>query len=251
MNRKSIRGIYSKPMDATARPIIENAKLPAMTDAVAPMQQAPARDANSRLMDDAQPPAVDASKPTMGAFVVDQPGPIRVIPRVLPDQEPRLTRATPDTSYVVLRMRVQDGKLAVVGSKRVDGPLLAEEEVVQDGLTYEASIDDKRLSLGSVPDFGEQRSYPRPGTTEHYVTVLPSFDFNLRVPSDKISLQDLPRLKISLYRFKVPVPNLKLGPQPLRAQLDQEVRVVAELNGIQVAKLPPNVQEVVQRAFTR
>jgi len=251
MSRKSIRGIYSKPMDATARPIIEDAKLPTMTDAVATVQQALARDANTRLMDDAQPPVVDASKPTMGAFTTDRPDPIRVIPRIRPDQEPRLIRAAPDNSYVVLRMRVQNGTMAVIGSKRVEGPLLADEEIVQDGLTYEALLDNNRLSIGSVPDFGEQRSYPRPGTTDHYVTVLPSFDFNLRVPSEKINLQDLPKLKISLYRFKVPVPDLKLGPQPLRAQLEQEVRVVAELNGIQLTKLPGDVQETVRRAFTR
>jgi hypothetical protein len=251
MNRKSIRGIYSKPMDATARPVIENVKLPTMGPATAPTQQAPATE-GKRLMDDAHRPAADSSKPTMRPFIPGQRPSNGTDSRpTYPDQKAQATRSAADGSYVVLRMRVQDGKMIVIGSKRVEGPLLAEEALLQDGLTYEALLDNKRLSVGSIADYGEQRSYPRPGNHEHHIAVLPSFDFNLRVPSDKLTLQELPKLKISLFRFKEPVSDLKLSPLPLQAQFDRQIRVVAELNGIQVAKLPSDVQELVRRAFTQ
>ncbi|MFD2932324.1 hypothetical protein [Spirosoma flavum] len=251
MSRKSIKGIYSKPMDAFAtQPVIENRKLPTMDNASSQNAQWPKlATPNQILMDDARDqPTTGRKGNQMAAFkAADEPS----TNPVYADQVPKVTRKPANAGYIVLRMRVQNGVLSVVGSKRVDSQLVNNDSIVQGGLTYEAILENTRLTIGSVPDYGEQRSFPRPGEHEHHITVMPSFDFNLKMPSDKITMQDLPQLKVSLYRFKEHVPDLKLGVQPLNAQFDKEVRVVAELNGIELSQLKPDVRELVEKAFKK
>jgi hypothetical protein len=148
-------------------------------------------------------------------------------------------------------MHVKNGEMTVVGSKKVDGPLVNYDDLVQSGLTYEATLEDARLAIGSVADFGEQRSYPRPGEHEHNITILPSFNFNLKIPSGRIAAKDLPRLKISLYRFKEPLIQPKLGMAPIAEQFRREARVVAELDGIRMADLRPDVKETIRKTFAK
>jgi hypothetical protein len=257
MDRKIIKGIFTKQMDIKAvDPIIESKELPAMkADVATEVKLDTAAAVRGSLMEHAFKGAEFISIPVAGA-AQQQAFNAAAKPTVDPAKNladqvamPVAQEVSVTGSYVVLRMRVQNGELSVIGSKKVDSPLVVNENIVQGGLAYEVFVDNARVVIGSIPDFGEQRSFARPGTHEHFITQLPSFDFNLRVPSDKVSLEHLPKLNISLYKFKEQVPDLQLTALPLHQQFTKEVRVVAQMQGIQVANLHPEVKELVTKSF--
>lgn len=169
------------------------------------------------------------------------------------EQIQKKTRMKKEPGYIVLRMRVQNGEMSVIGARRVEGPFLEDSNLVQSGLTYEAFLKDRRVALGSIIDFGEQRSFPRPDADParegHHITTLPSFDFNFKISADKIALKDLPALNISLYRFKEHVGDLRLSEAPLREQFAREIRVVAEMNGIRTDRLKGDVKKAIRQMF--
>jgi len=249
MNRKSVKGIYSKPMDPHASdPVVENNDLPAMGNESPAAQP---ENSESMSMDDAlnKYPENQKESKAMAPFSAELKDVANQTGKIQDQQQPKAAGGTND-SYIVLRMRVQNGTMTVIGSKRVEGPLLRTETIVPGGLTHESFVGDTRVAIGSIPDFGEQRSYPRPGTKEHFITELPSFDFNLRLPGEKVSLNDLPKLNVSLYRLKEALPDLKLSALPLQAQYSKEVRVVAQLKGINVSELKGDVKESVNKSFS-
>lgn len=256
MTRKSIKGIFTQSMDAgAAKPVIENSKLRGMDDPMPASKASRGTKAASEgkgLMD-ARPsktPVIKKAGATMEPFVADRRK--EKTPLTFDDQKAKAQRRSADDSYVVLRMHVQNGEMTVVGSKRVDGPLAEYAELVQSGLTYEATIDNTRLAIGSVADFGERRSYPRPGEHEHHVSVLPSFQFNLKIPAARLAAKDLPKLKVSLFRFKELLPETAaLTVKPLSVQFEREARVVAELNGIYMADLKSDVKDTIRRTFAK
>lgn len=263
MKRKNIKGIFSKPMDSNADPIIENRNLPAMPEV---KQDLPGRRKNPPKGKGLMSQATPAAKITKSAVAKGlQMAPFnqrenskvktQVPPQGYQDQVPTGSRKKIGTGYVVLRMTVRNGEMIVEGSQKVDGPLLVHDELIQSGLTYEASLKNNRISIGSIPDFAEQRSFPRPGSDPshagHHITLLPSFNFNLKVPADSLALKDLKSLNVRLYRFKEHVPNLVMSKAPLHVEHEKEVRIVAELNGIQVEKLPKDVKESIKKSFKK
>ncbi|MDF2189033.1 hypothetical protein [Paraflavitalea sp. CAU 1676] len=257
MTRKSTKGIFGKAMDAQATdPVIENSKLPRM-EAVDSKQAAPLpkQAKNALIMGAAKEGDAKATKKdiqagkAMGAF--DPKEKVKMSPPV-GDMKPKATRKTAGDFYLVFRMHVQNGEMTVEACKRVDSELLREEGIVQGGLTYEATLLEQRLSIASVPDFGEQRSFPHPedkARAGHHISILPSFDFNVRIPGDAITEKDLPKVKVLLYRFKEHVPDLKLNSSPLHMQFEKETRVVAELDGITADKMDKAVRAQVKAAF--
>jgi hypothetical protein len=250
MPRKAIKGVFTQSMDIAGKPIVEDTKLPNMDDVIKKPIIKTAK--IQKLMDDSATTRITSAKPSlMTDFVLDTKKEKPIDAAGLPEQKARAVRSAVDDSYVVLRMRVQNGEMTVIGSKKVDGPLANYDDIVQSGLTYEATLENARLAIGSVADFGERRSYPRPGEHEHNITNVPSFDFNLKIPSSRIVAKDLPKLKISLYRFKEPLIQPKLGMAPLDQQFEREARIVAELNGINVADLSADVKSTIKKAFAK
>jgi hypothetical protein len=254
MTRKSIKGIYAHAMSAKAGPVEENKNLPAMdaVDIKKPTQ--PPLKKGAMLMDNVK--ATVVTKKAMDTGKAMRPfAAVKVLKAEQKELPPQISKATrkPADAYVVFRMHVQNGVMSVVGSKRVQGSLVQHEDIVQGGLTYEVTLNKGRLSIGAVADFGEQRSFARQGGEAgehvHHITILPSFDFNVKIPGNKIALKDLPKLQISLYKFKEQVPDLKLSLVPLHTQFEKEVREVATLKGIKIASLGKDVKELVKKAI--
>ena len=256
MTRKSTKGIFGKAMDAKAiDPVIENNKLPRMGAVDSKAEPLPKQAKNVLMMGAAKEGDAKATKKdinagkAMRAFDPKEKG--EMSPPV-GDMKPKATRKAAGESYLVFRMHVQNGEMTVKACKRVEGPLLREEGIVQGGLTYEATLRENRLSIASVPDFGEQRSFPHPddkARAGHHISIMPSFDFNVRIPGDAVVEKDLPKVKVLLYRFKEHVPDLKLNASPLHMQFEKETRVVAELDGITADKMDKEVKAQVKAAF--
>src|SRR5690606_35860208 len=78
------------------------------------------------------------------------------------EQIAKKTRMKKEEGYIALRMRIQNGEISVIGSRKVAGPFLEHSNLVQSGITYEVFLQDSRIAIGSIADFGEQRSFPRP-----------------------------------------------------------------------------------------
>lgn len=173
-----------------------------------------------------------------------------VAPKKYGDQKPPPTRiaATKETTekepagYVRMRLRVQDGEVSVLGAKAVEGPLV--EPKIQGALAYEATLGRRRIAAGAIPDVGEKRSFPAPKArgeqSGHFVTPLESYEINVRVPKEEVSLSSLPRLEVALYRVKEDLPVVHhaalMRDVPLGVQFDKHVREVGRLKGFQPEK---------------
>jgi hypothetical protein len=264
MKRKNIKGIFMAPMDADSKPIIEDNGLPLMPEM---KQNQPGRIKNPPTGKGFMPlPPKEKIKINkaaitkglqMAPFDPKDSGKIKMqTPETGYSQQiEKKTRMQKEPGYVVLRMRVQNGELTVIGSRSVEGAFLENRSLIQNGITYEAFLTGKRIAIGSIPDFGEQRSFPRPKADPshegHHFNTLPSFDFNLKIDSSKITLKDLPTLQVSLYTFKEHVPDLVLTDVPLKARFEKEVRVVAEMNGIKVGRLRDDVKRSLKETFAK
>ena len=108
----------------------------------------------------------------------------------------RAEAAQQPEGYVRLRLRVTDGEISVVGAKAVEGPLV--EPKLQGALAYEATVGEKRVAAGGIPDVGERRSFPDPegkGVMRgHHVEELKTYEVNVRIPKVQVSAAALPRL---------------------------------------------------------
>lgn len=262
MKRKNIKGIFFKPMDPAAKPVGDNDNLPAMPNVNQQLAGVIKNPPTGRgympiiknMVLKANRAAITQST-QMAPFDPKETGKITLpLPEAgYEDQTQRPLRKKPGGGYVVLRMRVQNGQVTVIGSRQVDSDFMENENLVQNGITYEAFVNEQRIAIGSIPDFGEQRSFPRqdgdPSQEGHFITVLPSFDFNLKVGATRLSFKDLPKLRLKLYTFKEHVPNLKLSLAPLQDQFSKEVRIVAEMNGINVEKLPKEIKDTLRKTL--
>jgi len=250
------------PMDGDSKPVIEDNSLTVMPE----MKQDQPGKINNPPTGKGFMPSPPKEKMKINKAAIkkglqmapfDQKGPERIKMQTpetgYTQQTEKKTRMQKEPGYIVLRMRVQNGELSVIGSRRVDGAFLEHSNLIQNGITYEAFLKEGRIAIGSIPDFGEQRSFPRPkgdpSHEGHHFTMLPSFDFNLKIHAEKITLKDLPALQVSLYRFKEHVPDLVLTDVPLKARFEKEVRVVAEMNGIKVGRLRDEVKKSLKETF--
>jgi hypothetical protein len=119
-----------------------------------------------------------------------------------------------------------------------------EPESLHAGYAYEVSVGANRLHSGSIPDIGVTRSFPNPeGPSEqrgHHITELSTYEFDVRVPRNKLSPSVLPETEIALYRVKEPAQKKPLGVGLLSATFERELREVARLKGIPAAMFPPH-----------
>lgn len=260
MKRKNIKGIFSKPMDPKSDPVIENSNLSFMPEV---SQEQPGRIKNPPKGKGYMPlPSEKKLKINKTAISkglqmapfnkqADEKFTLQVPAQGYNDQVERKKRKMKEPGYVILQMRVQNGKISVINSRKLEGPFIENENIIQNGIVYEALLKDQRIAIGSIPDYGEQRSFARPDSSQegHYITILPSFDFNVKVSTEKITLKDLPNIKLNLYRFKEHVPDLSLTKMPLNVQYKKEIRTVAEMNGIRIEQLNENVKKSLRESL--
>lgn len=177
--------------------------------------------------------------------------------KVYPDQEEKTIPRTKGKristeQYLALRLRVENGEVSVVGIRAVDGPLTAPERL-HGGLAYEVTRDQKRIETGSIPDSGVRRGFPNPeGGAEmagHALFESRSFEFTARVRRHELSRAALPKTRVTIYRIKGEAPSMPLGPELLSVQFKQEVRQVAQLDGINPGKLPEALQKELAQAL--
>jgi hypothetical protein len=167
------------------------------------------------------------------------------------DQKPRRTRRGAGSSpereqYVRLRIRVNRGRLSVVDSHLVDGPL-GQTTAFPGGNAYEVTLHGRLLHAGALPDLGVQRSFPNPkGPPEqrgHYVTEQRVFEFTARVPAAELTPETIGATAVRLHRVKEETRADRIGDAPLAEQFSREMRPVAELIGLPDSVLPEAIEK--------
>jgi hypothetical protein len=233
-------------------PVVDNPKLPPMGD-----EPPEPRKIRGKILRMAEEPKPDAGKQNrMSGF---RKAPVVRQPKTRPDQkEANVTRAEAaqqPEGYVRLRLRVADGEMSVLGAQAVEGPLV--EPKLQGALAYEATVGEKRVAAGGIPDVGERRSFPDPegkGVMKgHHVEELRTYEVNIRIPKERVSASALPRLEIALYKLKEELPEARpdmLAAAPIGEQFERELREVGRLKGIRPDKLARPVAQQVRKAFS-
>lgn len=227
---------------AEAAPIVENPALKPMSEAqVAPRQIG----GKVLLMDTA------AEAAPQGAVMAPVPTRPTAAAKPNKDQVEAPQAAAEELGSIRLRLRVDRGRISVIGAHPVPGAADIPERLDY-GLAYEIADGDKRLAVGSIPDAGQRRSYPdpagRPGLEGHHLEELDSFEVNVRVPQRALSTASLPRLRVTLFRMKGQVAK-PITAAPLAQQFTDQLRPVAELRGIGLDQLAEPVQAQLRRAM--
>ena len=222
------------------KPVIENSKLPLMTE------KAPRpRLISGKTVLMAAEPKPDTGKQRRMAAVtktkvrVTQP----TSKRELPDMQGGtiVTSAAKD-GYVRLQLRISGDRVSVVGAKAVDGPLVDRPRIFG-SLAYDVTVGQKRIATGSIQDVGERRSFPNespdapPDQREHFISDVPTYEINVRVPASEVTMASLPRLNIRLYRIKEEVDARLATSGPLGDCFTRELREVGRVNGIKIEDL--------------
>jgi len=160
-----------------------------------------------------------------------------------PDQE-RSPQGGGGEQYLRLTVRVDDGKLSIVDSHLVDGPL-AQAAAFQGGFAYEVTDGSRLLHAGSIPDLGIMRGFAHPnGTPEqqrHHTYQLSTYEFDARVPVPALRVADLSRVSIALYRVKEPArgdtPHSMLSTDSLAVQREGQLREIGRVVGVPASAL--------------
>ncbi len=166
-------------------------------------------------------------------------------------QKPEGTPAVSDSSdgYVRLKIHMEEGKLSVTGVKEVPGPFI-DTKTVSPGYNYEVLTDDQPITLGFLPDVGVRRSFANidvPGHEgKHHITILPSFDFFVRVPKNQISERKLPQMTIIVHEVKQ-TPDRLLERVPLTKQTGLVSTEIGRLVGIKFDEVPKTVSSQLER----
>jgi hypothetical protein len=230
--------------DVGAAPIVENPRLKPMTA----RRPAPRRIGGKILMMGAE-----RSQPARGDKMEAVPERIPTVGRkALQDQVGVEAGPLDEPTSVRLRLRIERGRITVIGAKAIPG-VVAPPERLDYGLAYEIASGDRRVAVGSIPDFGAWRGYPdpegRPGLEGHHISELDATEVNVRVPQQAFSVTSLPRLRLTLFRMKGQPPAVPLTAEPLAVQFPDQLRPVAELRGIDIAALPHRIQDEMRAAM--
>ncbi len=231
-------------------PIVENAQLPRMGEA-----ELPEKTINGAVMH-----MIMGAQPAGGTNLM-APVPEHQMPQqgaggkqaYQPQQrKPGEQQPAPNEGYVRLHMHVANGQMSVTGAQAVAGPLV-QPQSLQHEHAYEATVGTNRVAAESIPDLTERRSYPNPqggpGQEGHYITHASSYDFIVRIPRNALSLAQLPQLRVTLYQISATAQHQPMGRQALGAQFGQQVKEVAQLNGLRIEQLPAPVQENLRKAL--
>jgi hypothetical protein len=168
------------------------------------------------------------------------------------DQRPKQEEGARTTErrerYIRMRIQVRDGRLSVVDSHLVDGPL-SQTDGFSAGHAYEVTLDDRLLHAGHLPDLGVQRSFVNPSPKApkeqkgHHLSERSVYEFMARVPAGEVTRDTVGRIAVRLHRVKEGARVAQLGPASLGRQFAREMRPIAELVGLPDSVLP----EVIER----
>ena len=241
------------------------------------------RDATPQEMSDSEPVIEDASLPTMDEMMttemrsedeatagavefMTEPAPIEVTAEgdMYPDMEaaddpPHDTAGAAafeasdgGQGYVRLAVHVRDGAMEIVDASVVDGPLVTNSDLTGQ-MVYQATVGGRRVAAEAFTELGEAIGFAPPDEPElgHHVAEIGEFEFNVRVPREDLSLNELPTLEIELLR---PTRTTQLSEEldvppgvPFeRAAADAGVEmpeVVASLSGLELDSLPSAAQQ--------
>ena len=235
-----------------SRPVVGFPTLAMMTDK--PLRPKAIKGKVLRMVEE---PAADKGKTNrMAAF--RKPTRAAATPKDLADQKPGpvLKETTDDDGpgYVRVRLRVRDDEVTVLSAKSVEGPLV--DDKLHGALAYEVLLGKKRVAAGAIPDVGEKRSFPAPkargAQSGHFITPLDSYEINVRVPKDTVSLESLSRREVALYRVKEELPvehTHELRDIAIGTQFDRQVREVARIKGLQPDKQAKPIAAQLRKAF--
>ena len=158
---------------------------------------------------------------------------------------PADNRAAQGEQYIRLRIRVNNGRLSVIDSHLVDGPL-GQGGGFPGTNAYEVTLGDRLLHAGALPDLGVQRSFPNPkGPRQqrgHYLTERNVFEFMARLPASEVNSETIGKIAVRLLRVKEAASVQRLD-APLGTQLERETRPIAELVGLPESVLPDAIEK--------
>lgn len=161
------------------------------------------------------------------------------------EQRSRRRRGAESEQYVRLRVRVRNGRLSIVDSHLVDGPL-GQVTGFPGSNAYEVTLDGELLHAGALPDLGVQRSFPNvkgpPDQHGHYITERGTYEFMARLPAEAITNETLGRITVRLLRVKDEAQAERVGDVPVSAQFERELRPVAEVVGLPESALPKAIE---------
>jgi hypothetical protein len=231
-------------------PIVENAQLPRMGGAKLP----------EKIINGAVVHMTMEAHPASGSNLM-APVPPHQIPQqgsegnqtYQPQQrKPGEQQQTLSEGYIRLHVHVAKGQMSVIGAQAVSGPLVQPQSLQHDH-AYEVTVSTTRVAAESIPDLTERRSYPNPhagpGQEGHFITNADNYDFIVRISRKALSLAQLPQLRITLYQVSETAKFKSMDLQTLGAQFGQQVKEVAQLNGLRVEQLPAPVQESLRKAL--
>lgn len=168
----------------------------------------------------------------------------------VPRKPSRSTRSTGGGAahkeqYIRLRVRVRDGRMIILDSHLVDGPL-SQASGFSTANAYEITLGDRLLHAAALPDLGVQRSFVNPdGPPEqhdHYITERPIYEFTARVPAHEVTAETISKIALRLHRVKDEARTDRLGARPLAVQFPREMRPIAELVGLPESVLPEAIE---------
>jgi hypothetical protein len=147
----------------------------------------------------------------------------------------------------VLRVRLSGERLAVIDSRLMPGPLVADQALVGSH-AYEVVVAGRLVHTGSLPDLGVQRSFANPQATEgvetgHHIAERKTVDFTVRVPAGEVTAETLGHVEVVLLRVKGEVRIDRLDDEPVSTRFEHELRPVARLSGLPDEALPEVIRE--------
>jgi hypothetical protein len=177
-----------------------------------------------------------------------QKPPVSTLPEK-PQQPISQPAPTETGGYVRMEVHYDNGRLSVVGVKRVPGPLGMPSGVIR-GYVYEVLLNNQEIGLGSLPDVGVQRAFAN-STVEgpqgkHHFGKLPTFDFFVRIPAAYVNTDNLSKLQVVLHNVE-DAPDRLTSLGPLGTQPGVKATEVGRLAGIQLEQLSPAVRPEFER----
>ena len=170
------------------------------------------------------------------------------MPEMEPPRRPRGSEGEgAEPGYLVLRMRLYDGRLRVIDSQLMPGPLVADRALAGSHV-YEVVVSGRMVHTGSLPDLGIQRSFVNPQATEgvetgHHIAERKTVDFTVRVPAREVTPETLAQVEVVLLRVKSEVTVDRLDDEPVSRRFERELRPVARLSGLPNEALPDAIRE--------
>ena len=236
-------------MDPAGPPVVEDPERPAMTAeavATAAMVEGP----RMPLFPEPRPGTTE-DRPAWSSTAE----PAATVPRG--EQEPRPAAADGGgDGYVRLTLRLDQGRLELLGARAVAGPLLG-PQWLHAGLVWELALGGRSLAADTLLDAGVTRAFPAPDSDDperrvHRTLTLAAAEFHVRVARADLPLAALPAASVVLYRAKAGPPRAQLAdgdPRPLAERFPRELRELARLEAIRLWELPGPVQEELRAAL--